>query len=62
MFCKIFFSNKFGFILQIVFSYTGAQQNLWIMLPTLVERDNNRTKTAAKFRVQKLPPNIAKAR
>ncbi len=37
MFCKIFFSNKFGFILEIVFSYTGAQQNLWIMLPTLAE-------------------------
>jgi len=31
------FSNNFDLFLKQVFSYTGAQQTLWIMLPTLVE-------------------------
>jgi len=30
------FHNKFEFVLETVFSYTGAQQIFWKMLPTLV--------------------------
>jgi hypothetical protein len=30
------------------FCYTGAQQNLWMMIPTLLERDSTQTKSATK--------------
>jgi hypothetical protein len=33
---------------QHLFSHTGGQQNLWMMLPTLVERDNTQTNIATK--------------
>jgi len=32
-------SNKVGFILETVFSNTGAQQILWMTLPTPVENN-----------------------
>ncbi len=33
MFCKIILRNKFGLLLETLFSYTGAQETLWTKLP-----------------------------
>ncbi len=45
VFCKMIFHNKFEFILETVFSYTGAQQTLRTMLPALVLQRQNYDKT-----------------